>query len=200
MKTYLITNSGIVEDTTAARTDEFNFLAEWTGDEWTRDNREEFATRYVSEDCSDPEDLDDPSILEKPWTVSYDDREKSSTESIEVARFATEAEAEAFAKSENSRLLRDYLQGDNHLTVSLPDGWDMDYGQPRNGKYPLSRNTLCTLSAQGVTVQRTAHWSARGVTDSWINFMEVHETLIDLMDHLLTEAMEITAEKETEPR
>ena len=191
MKTYLLTHSGLVLDSAAARTDEFNFLAESTGDEWTSDSRESFARRMVGE-------IDDEEDPVNCFDVSWDNRDNAATESTQVARFAAAAEAEAFAKAENARLLREYIQGDNHLTLSLPDGWEMDYGQPRQGKYPLSRNVLCTLTAQGITVERTAHWSASGVTDDWLNFTEVHETLIDLMDHLLTEALE-QSNAETEP-
>lgn len=201
MKTWLITNSGIVPDTHAARIEDFKFLAQWTGDEWTADTREAYARREVSEDVSDPEDIDDPTMLETPWTVSWDDRENGATGATEVARFATEAEAQTFADKENKRLLHEHITGDwHHLQLDLPDGWEPQIGRVEQGKYPQSRKVFCRLHGPaGIFVDRHARWDSNGVTNTWMRGDVVKHTFVDMIADLLTEAVtKATEEAETE--
>ena len=197
MITYLITAAAeITPDDFAARVAAFKHLAEWTGDEWSADRREKFATRFVVDDSANDEEPPTPEFL--PWSVCWDDREQNAMESTEVARFLTEKEAEDFAGCENSRLMREYIRNDTNFTIlHLPDDITPSIGAIRQGRYPLSRTAQCDLSRQGITVEALANWSAQGVTDTWPNQYEILTTLIDLIPDLINAFTEESVESLT---
>lgn len=202
MKTWLIKNDGLGHDTTRNRIDEFNHLSRWTGDEWTSSIREKFATRYVSEVPSEEQDIDPEAWAEiqgKPWTVSWDDSEESPMDTTEVARFATEAEADAFASSENIRLQNEFIHNDtNFCILHLPDDIDPFITGVEHGKYPLSRKCECSLTRDGTTVEAHATWNAQGVTDTWANCQAILETLVNLISDLIENTL-TDAEVEDKP-
>lgn len=195
MKTYLITPlCQILQDTPGNRKQCFHEMSEWTGDEWTSHLREEFANRYVSEDTTEEEDLEPEewsAIKGKPWTVSWDDSDRSPTETTEVARFATEEEAQSFAKLENRRRLISYIQNDGNFTIfHLPDEIEPEVSTVKQGRYPLSRNATCYLTHNGITVESTANWTAKGIRDDWPNQQTILETIIDLIPDLIAATVE----------
>jgi hypothetical protein len=178
MITYLITHSGqAVKDNPTAREAEFSFLARYTGDEWTKWEREAFAPRYVMEE-------DDGQ-----WSVAWDCGDETNI----VSSFADRALAEKFAAEENDRLRDDYMRQQNVVTLDLPHGWDVYIGSLMQGHpWPLSSQIPISLTdCNGITAKGYAYWDARGISDTWLDRRAIKAALIDLIQAVVDAAAKV---------
>jgi hypothetical protein len=177
MITYLITHSGqAVEDNPTARESDFAFLAKYTGDEWTKWEREAFAPRYVMEEA------------EGQWSVAWDCGDETNI----VSSFVDRALAEKFAAEENDRLRGDYMRQQNVVTLDLPDDWSVYIGSLMQGRpRPFSSQIPIALTdCNGITAEGYARWDAREIGDTWLDRRAIKAALVDLIQAVVDAAAE----------
>lgn len=134
-----------------------------------RDDREmleaiEFEIQHADEFGSDvveqltsvvpPDDTD----CESEWSVWRDNY--NHTESFEIARFATEAEARLRSAYEDS-LVKERIKL-SFASVGVPDKMNIHVGMVEPGEYPLSRKVAIEVGA----TSELFCWNARSVTDN----------------------------------
>jgi hypothetical protein len=178
MITYVITPDGsIMQDTPRTRKGIFDYLQEYTGDEWTSELREDFAKRDWGQslDCRS----------ETPWKVTYDNRSVGATKAITEAEFRHEKAAEEYTHRRNTELITRFIANDaNFCRLDLPDNIFPDMTAVCVGSYPLSRYVFCYLSLGARTVRSRCSWDACGVTDFRPMPALIKQTLVDLLQDL----------------
>jgi len=182
MKTYIVTQTEIVESTdTAAITKAVQWLRRWTP-------QSDYTDRYVIETC------DDEGNPTGQWDVCADDRGQNPMNSEVISTHATEAEATAEADRLNAAIDAE-LRGLADK-IELPDNVDfISMKSVRGGKYPQSRNVTVSLRVKHaelgpIDFEIGCFWQARQISDRDADTRVICDTVAGEFEAALGQAVE----------